>query len=203
MPSRATISLRVVDEDGRPIPAQDVSFYLDRGHFMVGDEVSAAKMATVVTDDEGIASIVFACAVPSLPNLDTNPGDANLVVLIGDQARPTDVLPFRINIVGHPAFITLTAAPSEVIPGEAVTVLATVSDALNQSVPDDTEVRFTTTPEGRLTNEIASTVGGVAMTYLLTSNSGPGLYTVVASVEGITSLVRVEAHLVESSRSGV
>ena len=203
MPSRAIISLRVVDEDGRPMPAQDVSFYLDKGYFVVGEESSATKTTTVMTDDDGVASIVFACSVPGFSNLDANPGEANLVVLIGDQTRPTDVLPFRVNIVGRPAFITLTASPSEVVPGEAVTVLATVSDALNQNVPDGTEVRFTATPEGRLTNEIAPTLGGVAMTYLLTSNSGPGIYTIVASTADVTSLVKVEAHSVESSRSGV
>ena len=202
MPSEAAISVRVVDEDGRPVPNQTVGFYLDKGYFLVNGEPLGAKTLTVITTEQGLATATFACAPVDIPNLDTSPGEANLVAVVGDQSKPADVLSFRITVVGRPAFISLTAAPSKVVAGEAITILATVKDAINQEVADQTEGKFTTTPEGRLTDEITQTVNGVAMTYLLTSNSVQGIYTIVAVAGNVRSLVQVQTRLTGSSERG-
>jgi hypothetical protein len=83
-----------------------------------------------------------------------------------------------------PAFIeNLLAAPSEVVVGEMVTISAKVTTLINETVPDDTEVRFHTNVGGRMVPETARTSGGRATSMLLTSSAHVGAYEVVAEVD--------------------
>jgi len=101
-----------------------------------------------------------------------------------DLAATTDV-----TVVGPPAFITMTAAPSKLVCGEKATILVTVTDAINQKVSDHTRVELITNYGGviggtgasltfpgvnavsPLSSGAAETFGGVATAYLLTSTA--------------------------------
>jgi hypothetical protein len=116
---------------------------------------------------------------------------------LSDLAATADV-----TVVGPPAFITMTAAPSKVICGEKATILVTVTDAINQKVSDHTVVELITNyggviggtgatlafpgvnPVTPLSSGAAETFGGVATAYLLTSTAHVGAYEVVASAGG-------------------
>jgi hypothetical protein len=107
-----------------------------------------------------------------------------------------------VTVVGPPAFITMTAAPSKLICGEKATILVTVTDAINQKVSDHTVVELITNyggviggtgatlgfpginPVTPLSSGAAETFGGVATAYLLTSTAHVGSYEVVASAGG-------------------
>jgi hypothetical protein len=107
-----------------------------------------------------------------------------------------------VTVVGPPAFITMTAAPSKLICGEKATILVTVTDAINQKVSDHTVVELITNyggviggtggtlgfpgwgPVNPLSSGAAETFGGVATAYLLTSTAHVGSYEVVASAGG-------------------
>jgi hypothetical protein len=107
-----------------------------------------------------------------------------------------------VTVVGPPAFITMTAAPSKLVCGEKATILVTVTDAINQKVSDHTVVELITNfggviggtgatlgfpgtqPVGPLSSGAAETFGGVATAYLLTSSTHVGAYEVVASAGG-------------------
>jgi hypothetical protein len=107
-----------------------------------------------------------------------------------------------VTVVGPPAFITMTAAPSKLICGEKATILITVTDAINQKVSDHTRVELITNyggviggtgaslafpgvnPVTPLSSGAAETFGGVATAYLLTSTAHVGAYEVVAAAGG-------------------
>jgi hypothetical protein len=116
---------------------------------------------------------------------------------LSDLVATTDV-----TVVGPPAFITMTAAPSKLVCGEKATILVTVTDAINQKVSDHTVVELITNFGGviggtgatlafpgvnavtPLSSGAAETFGGVATAYLLTSSAHVGSYEVVASAGG-------------------
>jgi hypothetical protein len=129
------------------------------------------------------------------------PGPANVtadIEISGPDIRASTV----VTVVGPPAFITMTAAPSKLVCGEKATVLVTVTDAINQKVSDHTRVELVTNyggvlggtgatlafpgvnPVGPLSSGAAETFGGVATAYLLTSSSHVGAYEVVAAAGG-------------------
>ena len=107
-----------------------------------------------------------------------------------------------VTVVGPPAFITMTAAPTKLVCGEKATILVTVTDAINQKVSDHTVVELITNyggviggtgatlgfpginPVTPLSSGAAETFGGVATAYLLTSSAHVGAYEVVASAGG-------------------
>jgi len=107
-----------------------------------------------------------------------------------------------VTVVGPPAFITMTAAPTKLVCGEKATILVTVTDAINQKVSDHTVVELITNfggviggtgatlgfpginPVTPLSSGAAETFGGVATAYLLTSSTHVGAYEVVASAGG-------------------
>jgi hypothetical protein len=107
-----------------------------------------------------------------------------------------------VTVVGPPAFITMTAAPTKLVCGEKATILVTVTDAINQKVSDHTQVELITNyggvlggtgatlafpgvnPVGPLSSGAAETFGGVATAYLLTSTTHVGAYEVVAAAGG-------------------
>jgi hypothetical protein len=129
------------------------------------------------------------------------PGVANIAAEIeraGADLRATTT----VTVVGPPAFITMTAAPTRLVCGEKATILVTVTDAINQKVSDHTRVELITNfggviggtgaslafpgvnAVGPLSSGAAETFGGVATAYLLTSTTHVGAYEVVASSGG-------------------
>ena len=129
------------------------------------------------------------------------PGVANVTADI--EIAGADIrVSAAVTVVGPPAFITMTAAPSKLVCGEKATVLVTVTDAINQKVSDHERVELITNyggvlggtgatlafpgvnPVGPLSSGAAETFGGVATAYLLTSSSHVGAYEVVAAAGG-------------------
>jgi hypothetical protein len=129
------------------------------------------------------------------------PGTANVAAEIerpGADLRATAT----VQVIGPPAFLTVTAAPNRLVCGEKATVLVTVTDAINQRVSDHTRVELITNfggviggtggtlalpgvgPVNPLSSGAAETFGGVATAYLLTSTQHVGAYEVVAASGG-------------------
>ena len=132
----------------------------------------------------------------------TTPGVASVRAEL-DRSPLSDVVATAdVTVVGPPAFITMTAAPSKLVCGEKATILVTVTDAINQKVSDHTVVELITNfggviggtgatlafpgvnPVTPLSSGAAETFGGVATAYLLTSSAHVGPYEVVAAAGG-------------------
>jgi hypothetical protein len=98
-----------------------------------------------------------------------------------------------IRVVGPPASLTITAAPTSLVCGEKATITGTVRDAIGQNVSDETPVLLDTNiggvvaPGGSVIGGTGGTVletsGGAFTGFLLTSTQNSGPYEVVASVE--------------------
>jgi hypothetical protein len=134
------------------------------------------------------------------------PGDVvvTVIVEVDDGADLVDTV--TINVVGPPAFITATAAPDKLICGEKSTITVKVTDAIGQNVSDNTKVELIsnwgsviagtgatlgfpgTGPVNPLASSAAATYNGVAVAYLLTSNTQVGAYEVVAAAGGTIGL---------------
>jgi hypothetical protein len=134
------------------------------------------------------------------------PGDVVVTVHVevDDGADLVDTV--TINVVGPPAFITATAAPDKLICGEKSTITVKVTDAIGQNVSDNTKVELIsnwgsviagtgatlgfpgTGPVNPLASSAAATYNGVAVAYLLTSNTQVGAYEVVAAAGGTIGL---------------
>jgi hypothetical protein len=132
--------------------------------------------ATALTDDDGVAIFGFSGHWYS----GANPGVVLLEALaVGSEGSPErDTV--EATLVGPPAFLVLTASPANVVCGERSTILATVTDALNQRVADETPIRFDTNHGGEMVFRQAKTYGGIATTMLLTSEVHAGSYVVAA-----------------------
>ena len=130
------------------------------------------------------------------------PGVAAVKAEVDRSALSDLIATADVTVVGPPAFITMTAAPSKLVCGEKATILVTITDAINQKVSDHTVVELITNyggviggtgatlafpglqPVGPLSSGAAETFGGVATAYLLTSSAHVGSYEVVASAGG-------------------
>jgi hypothetical protein len=107
-----------------------------------------------------------------------------------------------ITVVGPPAFVTVTAAPTELICGEKAEITVSVTDALNHGVSDNTPVEVITNHGGVLAgtgsslfsdqpvNPLSSTTvevfDGLGTAYLLTSPEHVGPYEVLAATGAIS-----------------
>jgi hypothetical protein len=117
---------------------------------------------------------------------------------------PNIVLTATITVVGPPASITVSAAPTSLNCGEKATITVTVKDSAGQNVSDRTRVELVTNfggviggttatlgPVGitggnvyPISSSSAETFNGVATAYLLTSTDHVGPYEVVAAAGG-------------------
>jgi hypothetical protein len=102
-----------------------------------------------------------------------------------------------VNVVGPPAFITVSASPTDVVCGEKSEITVSVTDALNQGVSDNTAIELITNyggviggtgssivgtqPVDPLSSATVYIFGGSGIGYLLTSDSHHGPYEVVAA----------------------
>jgi hypothetical protein len=130
------------------------------------------------------------------------PGDVVVTVTVEVEDKADIVRTVTINVVGPPAFITATAAPSSLICGEKSTITVKVTDAIGQNVSDNTRVEQISNwgsviagtgatlafpgngPVNPLASSAAATYNGVAIAYLLTSDTHTGPYEVVAAAGG-------------------
>jgi hypothetical protein len=130
------------------------------------------------------------------------PGDVVVTVVVEVDGGADIVRNVTINVVGPPAFITATAAPTSLICGEKSTITVKVTDAIGQNVSDNTQVELIsnwgsviagtgatlafpgTGPVNPLASSAAATYNGVAVAYLLTSDNHVGPYEVVAAAGG-------------------
>ena len=142
------------------------------------------------------------------PGLGSNPFFplGNTLALPNFLAAPNIVLTATITVVGPPASITVSAAPTTLNCGEKATITATVKDSAGQNVSDRTRVELVTNfggviggtaatlgPVGitggqvyPISSSSAETFNGVATAYLLTSTDHVGPYEVVAAAGGST-----------------
>jgi hypothetical protein len=109
-----------------------------------------------------------------------------------------------VTVIGPPASITVAASPTALRCGEKSTITVTVKDAIGQNVSDHTPVELVTNLGGTIggtggvaagfglvspiSSNGASTFGGVATAFLLTSESHSGPYEVVATTGGTAPL---------------
>jgi hypothetical protein len=130
------------------------------------------------------------------------PGDATVTVTVEVDDGADIVKTVTIKVVGPPAFITASAAPTSLICGEKSTITVKVTDAIGQNVSDNTRVELIsnwgsviagtgatlgfpgTGPVNPLASSAAATYNGVAVAYLLTSDNHTGAYEVVAAAGG-------------------
>jgi hypothetical protein len=161
---------------------------------------------TFVFDPPGTGDLqTIAAAVLHCENSNTvTPGVATVRATI-DEEGPDVTATATVTVVGPPAFITLSAAPTTVICGEKSTITVKVTDAIGQNVSDHTVVELVTNFGGvlggtggtlgfpgvgavnPLSSAAAETFNGVAVAYLLTSTEHVGAYEVVAAAGGSLS----------------
>jgi hypothetical protein len=209
-----------ISGDGLPVDLDDleIDYSVPKCAIEVGnDSPDTSPLTDSVPDDDD-----FVYATPtSGPNADKlvisnvwfhadwnncTPGDVVVTVVVEVDDGADIVRTVTINVVGPPAFITATAAPSTLICGEKSTITVKVTDAIGQNVSDNTQVELIsnwgsviagtgatlgfpgTGPVNPLASSAAATYNGVAIAYLLTSNNHVGAYEVVAAAGGTVGL---------------
>jgi hypothetical protein len=115
-------------------------------------------------------------------------------IAVADAAGEPDIFgTVSFTIVGPPASVTLTAAPTSLVCGEKSTINGTVRDAIGQNVSNGTPVSLVTNnggsiaatgSSGALATAAPTTAGGAFQAFLLTSTQNTGPYEVVAQVTG-------------------
>jgi hypothetical protein len=132
-------------------------------------------------------------AIPGLfPNLYSPFGSQNIV------------LTQTITVVGPPASVTVTAAPTSLLCGEKATITADVKDSIGQAVSDHTRVELVSNfgatiggtgatlgfpgvgPVNPVSSSAAETFSGKATAFVLTSTEHVGPYEVVVTTGGST-----------------
>ena len=98
-----------------------------------------------------------------------------------DKPGPDVLMTTTVTVIGPPATLTVDAGSmmENLTCGEVVTLTINVVDSAGQPVADGTVVNLTTNVAGVLVAP-ATTSGGDAKAYLITSNANIGSYAVVA-----------------------
>jgi hypothetical protein len=182
------------------------------------DPESAAQLEDILNDhgppdDDAVTFLNDSNPAPDKVNMRTigaavlhcegaAPGVATVKAEIDDVTGADITASVDVTVVGPPAFITMTAAPTKLVCGEKATILVTVTDAINQKVSDHSQVELVTNfggviggtgatlafpgvnPVTPLSSGAAETFGGVGTAYLLTSSEHVGSYEVVAAAGG-------------------
>jgi hypothetical protein len=124
------------------------------------------------------------------------PGPVTITVTVEVSGADVEAT-HTITVVGPVAFITLTAAPTELVCGEKAEITVSATDALNQGVSDHTRIELVTNYGGVLAgtgssltigqpvNPLSSTAvelfDGAGTAYLITSPEHVGPYEVLAA----------------------
>ena len=114
------------------------------------------------------------------------------------------ILTQSITVVGPPASVTVTAAPTSLLCGEKATITADVKDSIGQAVSDHTRIELVSNqgstiggtgatlgfpgvgPVNPVSSSAAETFSGKATAFLLTSTAHVGAYEVVVATGGST-----------------
>jgi hypothetical protein len=183
----AEIKVLVVDDRNSPLSGVDVTVHVNRGAVSVDGREWALRAYSPSKD--GVATFTYTCDRRRIPGV--TPGLALITVLTSVSGLPTNVDSSQIVVIGPPASVTMAAAPATLRPGELVTLTATIRDAIGQEVVDGTEVIFQATPEGQLVDTHIRSRRGSCTTFLLTSLRHEGIYSIIASVDGLSATVSV------------
>ena len=181
--------------DNPPIEAFVALHALANTYPATGQSVSLEAF-DVDTNDDGIPDHSEVLAVVHAEGCE--PGPVTVTINV-DRSSPLADLEAEgtITVIGPVAFITITAAPTELVCGEKAEITVSVTDALNQGVSDNTQIEVVTNFGGVLAgtgsslfagqpvNPLSSTTvevfDGVGTAYLLTSVEHIGPYEVLAA----------------------
>jgi hypothetical protein len=171
-----TVSVQVLDNCAEPQPA-GVSYSLVIAE---GPEGASLANATVLSDDDGIASF---------DDLSVDmPGTFRLAIAVDGLLMPGMSDPFTVSAV--PGAASFVVQPVETVVGQIISpaVQVLVEDSLGAAMPDGTVVNLALeAPDGAvLSNPAAATLDGLAVFDAL-SVSLPGEYRLRASVTGLAA----------------
>ena len=169
--AKSEITVTIEDEDGTAAtPGGDVDFTTNACVFDNGK--NAMEVQSEADGDDTIAEATLDCSGASA-------GAVTVTAMIDKPGR--DVLQTTtVTVIGPPATLTVTAGSmmENLTCGEVVTLAINVVDSADQPVADGTVVNLTTNVAGVLVAP-ATTSGGDATAYLITSNANVGSYAVV------------------------
>jgi len=157
-------------------------------------------------------------ALAILNALGCDPGPVVVSVEV-DGGGPDAEGEITVNVIGPPAFITVVAAPTELICGEKAEITISATDALNQGVSDFTAIEVVTNfggvvagtgtslldlqPVNPLSSTTAILYDGSATAYLLTSDKHIGSYEVLAAHRSTGDEVTVVNQVTVTCTDGV
>ena len=169
--AKSVITVTIEDEDGTAAtPGGDVDFTTNACVF--GNGKNAQEVQSEADGDDTIAEATLDCSGASA-------GAVTVTAMIDKPGR--DVLMTEtVTVIGPPASLTVTAGSmmENLTCGEVVTLTITVVDSADQAVANGTVVNLSTNVAGVLVAP-ATTSGGDAKAYLITSNANVGSYAVV------------------------
>ena len=195
----STITVEIFDSNGSPaLVGGDVLFLtdnclLDDG---VNPQASSVSIVSVDVDGDTIAEVDLDCS-----NSSAEPRPATVQILI-DKPGHDLVLDIAVIVIGPPvpSGLSAVASPETIICGEKSEILISVQDAIGQNVSDNTELEVVTNfggvlggtgavaeGEGNVTPLSSTTVktfDGIALVFLITSDTHVGDYEVVISTGG-------------------
>jgi hypothetical protein len=151
-------------------------------------------------DGDAIAAAILGCSPSDTGGTVATPGVATITAVIEVLDGQDVIESTTVTVVGPPADLKVTAAPSTLKCGEKATITATVKDSIGQNVSEHTRIEAVTNLGGVLggtgavagaagpvvpvSSTVAETYNGVATFYLLTSESHVGPYEVVVTTGG-------------------
>ena len=169
--AESVITVTIEDEDGTAAtPGGDVDFTTNACVF--GNYKNAQTVQSEADGDDTIAEATLDCSGVSA-------GAVTVTARIDKPGR--DILMITaLTVIGPPAELTVLGGPMmrNLTCGEVVPLTIIVVDSAGQPVANGTVVNLTTNIAGVLVAP-ATTSGGVAKAYLITSNSHVGSYAVV------------------------
>ena len=181
--AKSEITVTIEDEDGTAAtPGGDVDFTTNACVF--GNDKNAQEVQSEADGDDTIAEATLDCS-------GADAGAVTVTAMIDKPGR--DVLQTTtVTVIGPPASLTVTAGSmmENLTCGEVVTLTITVVDSADQPVANGTVVNLTTNVAGVLVAP-ATTSGGVANAYLITSNANVGSYAVVVQSGSAVGYVTV------------
>ncbi len=203
--SEASLRATYLPESGVSGSGASITVECNQGLVSANDG-NWSKSATGVTNDDGFLDFWLSVHWST----GGRPGSADLTVIVGKASAPATTVKKAITVVGPAASITMAAVPSSVRCGESVTITILLKDSMGQNVLNESEVVLYTNYGGVLAPRVARTYGGVATTFLLTSEAHLGPYEVVAEarslmlgVSPIFAQVTIMAARNQSNRSSI
>ena len=169
--AKSEITVTIEDEDGTAAtPGGDVDFTTNACVF--GNDKNAQEVQSEADGDDTIAEATLDCS-------GADAGAVTVTAMIDKPGRDV-LMTTTVTVIGPPAELTVDASSmmENMACGEVAKLTINVVDSAGQPVADGTVVNLTTNVAGVLVAP-ASTSGGSADAYLITSNESEGSYAVV------------------------